>query len=289
VGRSDWDAVSAYFQGVPARSDRSVAVRVVAENAGSEQFLQRVVDTERDSSLARTLLGARFIVMAWDARGATWAKYVKASQWRVFHYNLHHAERVLADATAIDPSNAAAWTERITVARGLSLGQDEARRRYEQAAEHCDVPYTAQTQLLQTLCPKWGGSLDAIHSFARQCLDAAKPGSLGGAIVAHAHVEHGFQEYGVGELGRYFRIPRVKEEIAAAAAKTVLHPDFRPVHGWVGAHSVFAFAFAHASAHAEAAKHFAALGNRAASYPWSMHDARWMAAFRRARRAARQQ
>src|SRR5690349_16040052 len=85
VRRGDWAAVSAYFEALPARSDRSVAVSVVAETRRSEAFLQRAVDGERDSSLARTLLGARFIVVAWDARGGTYAKDVKPAQWQVFH------------------------------------------------------------------------------------------------------------------------------------------------------------------------------------------------------------
>lgn len=289
VRRGDWGAVSAFFEALPARGDQSVAVRVVAETRRSEAFLQRVVDSERDSSLARTLLGARFIVIAWDARGATGAKYVKPAQWRVFHDYLRRAERVLGDATAIDASNAAAWTERVTAARGLSLGADEGRRRYERAAEHCDAPYTAQAQLVQTLCPKWGGSLEAVHAFAQQCLAAGKPGTLSGAVVANAHVEHGLREFGVGELGRYFTIPRVQAEVAAAAAQTVLHPDFDPVHGWVAAHSVFAFVWFHTKAYDRAEPHFAALGNRVGAYPWDVHDVWWKREFRRARRTEDEQ
>jgi hypothetical protein len=285
VRRGDWNAVTAYFDGLPARSDRSTAVGVVADTVGSERFLQRVVDTDRDSSLARTLLGARLIITAWDARGSGWAKHVKPAQWRVFHDQLGRAERLLADATAIDPSNSAAWTQRVTVARGLSLGLDEARRRYERAAEHCDAPYGAQSSLTQQLCPKWGGSVEEVLAFTRQCLQEAKPGSLGGVVVADAHAEIGFDDYGEGELPRYFTIPRVREELEAAAAQTVLHPDFRPVHGWVSAHSVFAFVLFHARAYDRAAAHFAALGNRVKSYPWSRHDVAWKPAYRRAFRA----
>jgi hypothetical protein len=89
VGSGNWRAVSAYFQELPARSDQSVAVRLVAEMAGAERLLQRAVDGERDSSLARTLLGARFIVMAWKARGGALARYVSEAQWRVFFDYLH--------------------------------------------------------------------------------------------------------------------------------------------------------------------------------------------------------
>ncbi|GAA1026523.1 hypothetical protein GCM10009557_04570 [Virgisporangium ochraceum] len=286
VRRGNWAAVSAHFDGFPARADRSTAVQVVAETAGSERFLQRVVDTHRDSSLARTLLGARYIVTGWNARGATRAKYVQADQWRVFHDHLRRADGLLADATSIDPSNAAAWGERVTAARGLSLGQDEGRRRYERAAEHCDAPYGAQRQLLQTLCPKWGGSVDAVLTFARQCAEAAKPGGLGAANVAAAHAEIALDDDDV-EVARHLAAPHVREEVAAEAARSVLHPDFRPVHGWLGAHSVFAFTLFHAADHAGAAVHFAAMGNRVNSYPWSAHSGLWKPEFRQARRAVR--
>lgn len=283
VRRGDWAAVSAYFATFPARADTSTAVEVVAETPGSERFLQRVVDTERNSSLARTLLGARYIVTAWGARGSGWAKDVTAAQWRVFHEHLQRADSLLADATAIDPANAAAWTARVTAARGLSLGHDECRRRYERAAEHCDAPYVAQRQLAQSLCPKWGGSVEALLAFARQCADSARPGSLGPAIVATAYVEIALDDDAV--WGRHFTVPQVREEIGAAAARSVLHPDFRPVHGWLGAHSVFAFAMFHAAAHDRAAVHFAAMGNRVHGYPWDLHNG-WKADFRQARRTA---
>ena len=72
--------------------------------------------------------------------------------------------------------------------------------------------------------------------------------------------------------------------MVAAAARSVLHPDFRPVHGWLGAHSVFAFTLFHAAARDRAAVHFAAMGNRVSSYPWDAHSGLWKSEFRQARR-----
>lgn len=143
----------------------------------------------------------------------------------MFYDYLRRAERVLADATAIDPGNAAAWTERVTVARGLGLGQAEGRRRYERAAEHCEAPYGAQWQLLQSLCPKWGGSVEAVHPFARDCLRSARPGTLGGAVVADAYVEHAFtfdHEYHtnsyLGELDQLLAVAIDDQECAVLKA-----------------------------------------------------------------------
>jgi hypothetical protein len=287
VTSGDWNAVSACFRELPADSDHAVAVRVVANTAGSERFLQRAVDAEGDSSLARTLLGARFIVLGWNARGRGRARDVSPAQRQVFHEYLQRAERVLADATAIDPTNAAAWTERVTLARGLGLGVPEARRRYERAAEHCAVPYVAQAQLVQYLCPKWGGSLREVHAFARECLTGSQPGTLSGAVVANAHVEHAFTLNYARDARYYLGQRDVREELAAAAAHTVLHNDFNRWHGWVDAHSVFAFALAQGYDHPSAAPHFAALGNRVTPYPWEQMSNTWKAAFRIASLQAR--
>jgi hypothetical protein len=273
---------------MPARADQSVAVRLVAETPGVERFLQKVVDAERDSSLARTVLGARLIVMAWNARGAHLARYVSQSQWEVFGNHLQHAERVLADATALDPANAAAWTARITTARGLSLTADESRRRYQRAAEHCDTPYIAQAQLLQNLCPKWQGSLAEMHAFARECLAEAKAGSLGGAIVANAHVEQAFTATYLREISEYLGQRKVRDQLTAAAEHTVLHPEFAPCHGDVAANTTFAFASHTGGDFTQAARHFAALGSRAAEYPWHvLNDKKWKSVVRRARHEAR--
>jgi len=288
VKSGDWSGVTAYFAGLPARCDQSVAVRSVAGLAGAERFLQRVVDAERDSSLARTLLGARYVVMAWAARGMAFAQYVSAAQARIFVDYLQRAERVLADAVGIDPANAAAWTERVTVARGLSLGLPESHRRYERAAEYCDAPYTAQAQLIQNLCPKWGGSLRELHAFTRACASSSQPGSLSAATVAHAHVEHAFTR-GTGEVyDDYYRRREVRDELVGAAIHSVRHEDYQPVHGWVAAHSVFAFALFRGGWFASATPHFETLGRRAHPYGWQYASLTWRLDFLRARRAVRQ-
>ncbi|WP_426504979.1 hypothetical protein ACPPVO_45805 [Dactylosporangium sp. McL0621] len=287
VRAGDWAGVEAYFDGLPPRADRSTAVLFVANERGAEHFLQRVVDAQRDSSLARTLLGARFIVIGWQARTAAYAKNVSAAQWKVFGDYLGRAERVLADAVAIDPANSAAWTERITTARALSLGPDESRRRYERAAEHCDTPYRAQVQLLQNLCPKWGGSFPEVHAFAERCLTGAEPGSLSGAIAANAQLEQALQENYVRDIRQYLARADVRRRLEAAAERTVLHADFAPGHGWVNAHSAFAAAFSLGGHIAAARPHLQALGPFVAPYGWEQVSAKWPDLVRQARRDAR--
>ncbi|WP_433087549.1 hypothetical protein ACQP1P_16515 [Dactylosporangium sp. CA-052675] len=283
----DWNGVSAYFAALPPRADHSSAVRLVATTSGTEKFLQAAVDAERDAALPRTLLGARFITVGWAARTRAQARYVSQAQWRVFHDYIGRAERLLADATAIDPTDAAAWTERITTARALSLGLDEARRRYERAAEHCDAPYRAQAQLVQNLCPKWGGTFSEVIAFAEQCLRDGKPGSLSGAVVADAHIERAVGDETLSAMQRYLGQDGPREALERAAEQTVLHPDFRPVHGWIAAHSAFAFALYYGGHYRQTAPHFDALDLRITSYGWELVGTRWQQTAHTARRAAR--
>ncbi|WP_433074386.1 hypothetical protein ACQP1P_27280 [Dactylosporangium sp. CA-052675] len=285
VRAGDWGGVAAYFAALAPRADHSVALRLVAASPGAERFLQAAVDAERDAALPRTLLGARFIVIGWAARTGARAKYVTPAQWRVFHDYIGRAERLLADATAIDPTDAAAWTERIITARALSLGVDEARRRYERAAEHCDTPYRAQVQLVQNLCPKWGGTFAQVEAFAEQCRRDGAPGSLGGAVVADAHIEHALAGETLSAMHRYLSQSGPRRALESAAEHTVLHPDFRPVHGWVTAHSTFAFALYYGGHLGSASEHFAALGDRISPYGWELVAPRWKPIVRAARRA----
>ncbi|MFD0592311.1 hypothetical protein ACFQZ4_06830 [Catellatospora coxensis] len=65
----------------------------------------------------------------------------------------------------------------------------------------------------------------------------------------------------------------VLAEIQDAVARSVGHPDHRPVHGWVQAEACFAFVLWHAGDYAGAAERMAALGDRVTdSYPWFDKD-----------------
>jgi hypothetical protein len=259
----DWPAVVAFFDDLPDHNDPTVAVAMVAEMRGVEAYLRVAGGGPSDSTLAGTLLGARLVRMAWLARGAQRAVVTSAGQFRKFHEILHEAERVLAEVTAEEPGNIAAWTARLRTARGLEMGQAEANRRYERAAKARPHPLSAQLSYVQQLCPKWGGSLEALHAFARRCADEAPAGSLSSVAVAEAHLEHAYQ----GRM-TYLRQPSVRAEIQEAVARSVGHPDFRPVHGWVQAESSFAFVLRLAGDRRGARTRLARLGNRLTEYPW---------------------
>ncbi|MDX3307712.1 hypothetical protein ACWGH3_22760 [Streptomyces sp. NPDC054884] len=263
----DWPAVRDCFAGLGSVDRLASAAGLLADIAGVEGFLERAAAESPADPLPRTLLAERYVYIGWDIRSGTRAKYVSQDQFSQFHDWLRRAEQLLIEVCAEQPSYALAWITRLTTARGLQLGQAEARRRYDRLSAHHPHQYRAQSQLLQQLCPKWGGSWEAAHGFARECATGAPDASNSAAVVALAHIEH-WLDLPSGEDAAYLRSVPVRDDLRFAAQVSVLHPDHRPDWNSVGAHNAFAFAFSLGGHFADAAPHFAFLGNRATENPW---------------------
>ncbi|MFJ8270994.1 hypothetical protein ACIQ8G_11665 [Streptomyces sp. NPDC094154] len=265
----DWASARGYVDSLPQGTDRAFAVRVLAEVPGTERSLHELVADAPDDVFALTVLGAREVQAGWEIRTDARAEHVSREQFAAFHARLREAEKRLIRATALDPSYDAAWAERLNTARGLQLGQNEARRRYDRLAAHHPHHFTGQARLLDQLSPKWGGSWQAAHGFAQECLRGAPGGALNGGLVAEAHMEHWLELEAGRERTQYLRQPHVHAELVEAAERSVAHPHFRPAYGWVTVQGCFAALFSLIGDRARAAAHFRALGNLASEYPWS--------------------
>ncbi|GAV38688.1 hypothetical protein [Streptomyces acidiscabies] len=280
----DWAAVRAFFGRLGSVDDMITALNSIAETPGVERWLERAAADFPADPLPRTLLAKRYVIIGWDIRSAALAKDVSREQFDQFHAWLRRAEQLLIQVCAEQPSYAPAWYIRITLARGLELGTTEARRRYDRLRAHHPHVYGAQAALLQQLCPKWGGTWEEAHGFAAEATREAPDGAPTGVLVADAHIEHWLSLEGQG--GPYLRGLNVLHDLRNAAAISVRHPAYRPDLSSLYAHGTFALAFSLGGHHADAAPHFAALGDRAAG-PWSyLSDPK--AAFRRYRKSARE-
>ncbi|WBB67007.1 hypothetical protein [Micromonospora sp. WMMD812] len=259
LAAGDWPALRALLAQHDSNA-RTFLVGVAAEAEGVEPFLRTVVTEDPDDALAGTMLGAHLIRAGWRIRSSYRAQYVSREQFAQFHDHLRRAEQVLIDVTARHPDDATAWTQRITNCRGLELGQAEARRRYDRLAQHHPHHLPAQASLLQQFCPKWSGTWERAHGFARECAEGAPPGAPNAVLVAEAHLEQALDGDGLEAARTYLRSPQVRQEINDAAHRSVRHPDFRHVHGWVWVRSLFAMAFVLIEEYAAAAEQFQALG-----------------------------
>jgi hypothetical protein len=280
----DWPATAVFFAGLGTEEQRSFASGLLAGIDGVERYLEQAATALPGDPLPRTLLADRYLHIGWDIRSGARAQHVSRDRFDQFHAWLRRAEQLLIEVCAEHPSYAHAWTVRVVTARGLELGQSEARRRYDRLAAHHPHHYPAQTQLLQSLCPKWSGSWEAAHGFARECAAAAPDGSHSGALVALAHLEH-WLELESMERAAYMRGLTVRDDLRFAAQVSVLHPAYRPGFHGIGAHSAFALAFSLGGHHDDAIPHFLELEDRASEFPWQyMSDP--TAAFIKYRKAA---
>ncbi|MET9427331.1 hypothetical protein [Streptomyces sp. NPDC003036] len=285
VAERDWPAVARFFAGLTHEDERAYACSYVGGLDGCEAFLEQAVADHPGDPLARCLLADRRIRVGWGIRSSARAQHVSREQFDQFHAWLRRAEGLLIEVCAEYPDYALGWYLRLITARGLELGHSETRRRYDRLAEHHPHHYPAQTQLLQLLCPKWGGSWEAAFGFAEECAAAVPPGGHSATLVAEAHLEK-WLDLSPREGGRWMAQPAVRDELTAAAAHSVLHPHYRPGFHWISAHGFFAAALSLGGHYAEAAPHFRALGDAATRHPWDYLDDDPAAAFLRHRKHA---
>jgi hypothetical protein len=271
---ADWPALAEQFAAL-TDADARVIAGVVVDESVPDGFLEGVVAEQRTAGrladvLALALFGQRLVTLGWKVRSGAQAQFVHAQQFQRFHEILRESERALIEACAREPGEPLAWITRLSTARGLELGVAEARRRYDRLNRVAPGNYRAQSRMVQQLSPKWSGSYEAMHGFAQECLQAAPPGTITGALVAEAHIEHwlrlNWNANGPGDI--YIATPAVQQDIAAAAARSVRHPDYRPTYDWVLAQASFAMAFSLAGNYAAAAPHFRALGPLGSRHPW---------------------
>ena len=278
----DWPAARAVFDDQPA----DVRTRLIRFGAHREfrPFLQKTVADHPADTAAVAMLGDLMIQDAWAIRSNLRARHVSAEQFAQFHAMLAETERMLGESAAADPSDPAVWVGRITIARGLGLGLSEARRRYGRLAEVDPHHLSGQGQLLQQLCPKWGGTFEELHAFARDAMETAPAGAPNAVLVADAHFEHAIDES--GRANRY--LSGVRDELTEAAERSVFHPAFQRTVGWVDVCQRFAFVFVMAGDKPTAARLFEATGPYIGKDPWQyfpdplkmFHDTRKRAARR---------
>jgi hypothetical protein len=281
IADNDAGAAIAFIDAESDRTRRTFIIRYTAGLDGAHAAAAKQHAERPDDPTAAALYAATLIETGWRIRSGRRARDVSTEQFHGFHDHLRRAEQILIDRTAAEPADATAWTLRLITARGLELGANECHRRYDRsiAAQPHNLP--AQQQYLQQLCPKWTGSFDQVHDFARRCWLASPPGSLNAFLVAIGHLER-WLELG-DEGGAHLRQQPVRDEVARAAEHSVWHPDADDGYYAVTAHSTFAMYFSLVDDRAAAARHFAACGNAISELPWAyLGDAVQQAARHRA-------
>lgn len=242
----DWTAARAAVDAAPPVL-RSMLIEDGAERDDIEEFLREVIAADPADTAAVAMLGSHLIGLG----GHDW---------------LREAEIVLLDGVARNPADPALWVARLTSARGLALDLAEVDRRYAMLAAIDPHHLPGQNAYLQRLCPKWGGDWDLLHGWCRAAMLAAPPGAVQAGLVVDGHLEHWL---GDGRSRIYLSRKPVRIEIYEAARRSIWHPGFRKVPGWVGLASSFAMAFSLLDDRPAAARVFDLLGDLSAKWPWT--------------------
>ncbi|MET9554329.1 hypothetical protein [Streptomyces sp. NPDC006645] len=265
--RRDWADLRGRLGKIPDGQERSWLLGRVAGVDGIERWIPAVIEAEPDSALALLVSGARRVSWAWEARTAARAEHVSREQFQTFHERLRVAEEELYEVAEREPGWVAPWYFLQMSGRGLQVGQETARLRFEAAVGRCPEHMGAHQQQLQQMCAKWGGSHEEAHGFARTAMLKGSEGGPLGELVALAHLEH-WLELEDGADTAYIRRPDVVAELHEAADRSVRHPAHGRPRGWLHTYNSFAMAFSLAGEKKAAAELFHAIEGRVTEFPW---------------------
>ncbi|MFF6792078.1 hypothetical protein ACFY9C_23770 [Streptomyces filamentosus] len=268
---ADWATVREVLEARPESEDRTGLLWAVGDVAGAERWLAEATAAEPDAPLPRLAAAVRHIGWAWEARTAASAEHVSREQFRIFHERLDTAETWLYEVAEREPEWTSPWYGLQITGRGLQVGQETARRRFEAAVRRDPHHLGAHQQQLQQVCEKWGGSHEEMHAFAREAAFGAPGGTPLGQLVALAHLEH-WLALDSGPDARYIRQPQVVAALNEAADHTYRHPDFAGGPGLLPLHNTFAMAFSLAGDTASARECFRATEGRVTEFPWNYLD-----------------
>ncbi|WP_431947508.1 hypothetical protein [Actinacidiphila sp. bgisy167] len=268
---ADWPAVKEQLSAVTDGWELSWLVDNALDVGGYERWLPKVVEAEPECGTALLVAGARQVQWAWEARTRARASQVSQEQFRVFHERLEAAEDLLYRAAEREPESAAPWYFLQRSGRGLGVGADLARLRFEATVRRCPGHLGAHLERLQQVCRKWGGSYEEMHAFARESMLGAPEGSALGVLVAVAHLEH-WLDLEPGRDSAYILSDAVAEQLHEAADRSVRHPAFGRPTGWAHVLNTFAMSFSLTGENPSAAAVFAALGGLVTADPWEYLD-----------------
>ncbi|WP_406134290.1 hypothetical protein [Streptomyces zaomyceticus] len=268
---ADWATVREVLEARPESENRVELLWAVGDTAGVERWIARVLEAEPEAPLPRLVAGIRHISWGWEARTGARASQVSREQFEVFHTRLRTAEKWLYEAAEREPQWTSPWYGLQVSGRGLQVGQDTARRRFEATVRRDPHHLEAHQQQLQQLCDKWGGSHEEMHAFARESAFKAPAGTLLGQLVAVAHIEE-WLSLDSGPDAAYMRRPEVGASLREAADHSFRHPDFVRRGGWNQVLNTFAMAFSLAGDRTSAQECFRATEGRVTEFPWYYLD-----------------
>ncbi len=270
LARGQWQDFHDFLEATTEWDLRSFYVTELSCISGRPQWLDEWVAARPGSALPLLFRGSHSKNWAWEARGAGLAKTVKEDAWPLFHARLVEADRDLAKAAALDERDPVPWAQSMIVARGLSLGQSELRRRFDEAHRRDPLNGGACVNMIQGAARKWGGSNEVMLQFARWASGEAPDGHSVHKVVALAHIEMWVDSTKGDAQRTYFQSQSVKQEVLAAARRSILSPAYGQsgsVLSWAD-RNVFAFCFRLMQQYEAQLEQMRLIGPHVVEFPW---------------------
>lgn len=285
LGQGQWRPAAARLARTRDADDRAYVAGMLLESAGS--WIEEWLAAEPSRAEPWLLRGLTRIGWAWQARGSGLASDVDEDAWPVFFERLRLAEGDLQEAILRDAKDALPWAYLSITGRGLDVGVDELRRRWEEGRKRSPESWQLAWLMLEALSEKWSGSHELMFQFAREVAAAAPEGSGLHALVAEAHLQRWLYFRMEDPPDRqaelaYYRSPEVLEELRRAWARGPGSRFARTGRFAPNQRALFAFAFTLGADDASARAVFDQL-DRVTSDPWR-HLGEPMEAFKAARR-----
>ena len=270
LAQGQWQEFHDFIDGLTDWDLRHFYLSELSKISGSPRWLDEWVAARPASAVPLLFRGTHSKNWAWEARGSGRAKTVKEDTWPVFHARLVEADKYLFQAAALDPRDPNPWAVSLIVARGLSLGQVELQRRFDEVRRRDPFNSGACVSMIQSTARKWGGSHERMLGFARSISEQAPEGHSAHTVVALAHIEM-WMDLPKGEQKQtYFLAGPVKQEIWTAARRGVLFPGYihdGTVLSWLD-RNTFAFCFALMREYGTQLEQMRLIGPHVTESPW---------------------
>ena len=239
----DWPALRTGLSKYSGSDLSSLIASVCGKSLMLSDWLPDAVAKDSDDALGYAFLGAATIEYAWRVRSGKRAQHVSQDQFREFHRILREAEEHLYRSAELDTGSAAPWHSLLVSGRGLQVGPDIQRRRFEAVLQRCPGHLGAHNQMLQQLCRKWSGSHERMHAFATEAMRGPYGDELG-VLIPRAYFEHLLDLPKDSPERGFITTAEAHAELQQAADRTIFRPGFRrPERSPYGAANMFAWVF----------------------------------------------
>ncbi|MBT2417896.1 hypothetical protein J7F01_09470 [Streptomyces sp. ISL-22] len=184
---------------------------------------------ERPQDPDAALVHAQSLIhLAWELRGAAYAKHTTREQFEGFHRVLSQAREACAHAQALaDADDPCPYIVEIPLAKGLGYAHERFEEIWSEVVERDPHHLAAHSAALQYWCEKWHGSHELAESFARSAAEEAAAGQLLSVLPLEAYLEYERAHDDV-EPDEFYRRPVIVAAVDAALADVAVAAAANP-------------------------------------------------------------